>query len=126
MLGGQSSVTLRLPARPTAVAEARNAVRETCRHLPERTLDDATLLVSELVTNAIRYAGGMITVAIDCDEDHIAIAVGDHSTEQPVIRDPDDDDTNGRGLRLVDALATRWGCKPASDNEGKTIWFSLP
>lgn len=120
------SVMLRLPARPTAVARARHAVRDTCGHLPQDTVSDATLLVSELVTNAVRYAGGMITLAIDCGEDSVAVAVGDHSTAEPVIRDPDSADPHGRGMRLVDSLASRWGCRPSSDGEGKTVWFSLP
>lgn len=118
-------MTLRLPARPTAVAEARDAVRSTCRHLPDTTVGDATLLVSELVTNAVRYAGGMITVVIDCEPERVAIAVGDHSNDRPVVRNPDDADTHGRGMRLVDSLSAHWGCTPSSDGDGKTVWFSL-
>lgn len=119
-------MTLRLPARPTAVAQARHAVRDTCRHLPETTVSDATLLVSELVTNAVRHAGGMITVVIDCEPHRVAIAVGDHSPAQPVVCDPYPSDPHGRGMRLVDSVAAQWGCNPSSDGEGKTVWFSLP
>ena len=120
------SVTLRLPARPDAAAQARHAVRDTCRHLPAGTVGDATLLVSELVTNAVRHAGGIITVVIDCDDDAVAVAVGDQSTDQPVIRDPGPQEPRGRGMRLVDSLAGHWGCNPASEGEGKTVWFSIP
>ena len=122
----EPSVTLRLPARASAAAEAREAVRDTCRHLPQDTVSDAALLVSELVTNAVRYAGGIITIAIDCQDDAVAIAVGDQSADQPVIRDPYPHEPHGRGMRLVDALAGHWGCKPATEGEGKTVWFSLP
>ena len=121
-----STVTLRLPARPTAAAQARHAVRDTCRHLSEGTVSDATLLVSELVTNAVRYAGGIITVVIDCEPDRVAIAVGDDSPAQPIVCDPHPSETHGRGMRLVDSVAAQWGCRPTSEGEGKTVWFSLP
>jgi anti-sigma regulatory factor (Ser/Thr protein kinase) len=120
------SVTLRLDPRPIAAAEARLAVRDACQHLPAATLSDATLLVSELVTNAVIHAGGMITVVIDCDDDSVAIAVGDQSSAEPFVCDPDAADPCGRGMRLVNSIATRWGCNPSSDGEGKTVWFSLP
>jgi anti-sigma regulatory factor (Ser/Thr protein kinase) len=125
MSSREPSVTLRLPARPIAAAQARHAVRDSCRHLPETTVSDATLLVSELVTNAVTHAGGMLTLVIDCEPDRVAIAVADHSTALPVIRNPDSRDPHGRGLRLVDSIAADWGCKPSSDGEGKTVWFSL-
>ena len=120
------AVTLRLSARLSSVAEARHAVQDTCQHLPETTVNDATLLVSELVTNAVLHVGGMVTVVIDCEDDRVAIAVGDHSTDEPVVRTPDDHDPHGRGMRLVDSVASNWGCTPSSDGEGKTVWFSLP
>ena len=122
----EPSVTLRLPARPSVAAEAREAVRDTCRHLPQDTVSDATLLVSELVTNAVRYAGGIITIVIDCEDESVAIAVGDQCAEQPVILTPYPHEAHGRGMRLVDAVAAHWGCKPATEGEGKTVWFSLP
>ena len=126
MASHEPSVTLRLPARPSSAAQARHAVRDACRHLPDNTICDATLLVSELVTNAVRHVGGMITVVIECELDRVAIAVGDQSDDPPVLRDAHVDDTSGRGLRLVDSVAGNWGCNPASEGEGKTIWFSLP
>ena len=126
MASHASSVTLRLPARLSSVAEARHAVQDTCQHLRGDTVSDATLLVSELVTNSVLHVGGMITVAIECEEDRVAIAVGDSSTDEPVVRNPDPDDPHGRGMRLVDSVAARWGWRPATDGEGKTVWFSLP
>lgn len=120
-----TSVTLRLTARPTAAAEARRALTDACRHLTRGLVHDAALLISELVTNAVRYAGGIITVVIDCLSDCVAVAVRDDSPAPPVVRDPGPDDPSGRGLQLVDSLASKWGCQLAPGGAGKTVWFTV-
>ncbi|GAA1277315.1 hypothetical protein GCM10009677_34130 [Sphaerisporangium rubeum] len=88
-------------------------------------LDTATLLVSEIVTNAIIHSdtknGGKITLSLaDChDFIHIEVteAGGD---EYPHIRD-DEWSEGGRGLRIVQTLATRWGVR--QDPTGRTVWL---
>ena len=82
----------------------------------------AALLVSELVTNSIVHAKGAVTMRAMWDEDRLRVDVSDLGGGSPEARDPE---TSGRGLRIVDALATRWGCVRGSDGAGRATWFEL-
>jgi anti-sigma regulatory factor (Ser/Thr protein kinase) len=121
----ETSVTLRLTARPTAAAQARCALIDLSGHMTESAVSDAALLTSELVTNAVRHAGGIITIVIECLGDRVAVAVRDDSMAVPVVRRPSSNDTSGRGLQLVQSLATDWGCQMSPGGEGKTVWFTV-
>lgn len=88
-------------------------------------LDDALLLTTEVVTNAVKFSQAMITVVIECDGSSVAVAVADESAEPPQRQSPANDQLRGRGLQLVDLLATAWGWKPTSDRAGKVVWFRL-
>jgi DNA-binding NarL/FixJ family response regulator len=81
------------------------------------------LLVSELVTNALRHAEGNIEVVMRLGETSVRVEVHDDS---PVVPSPVDRGTeapSGRGLRIVEALAARWGVR--SCRKGKSVWFEL-
>jgi anti-sigma regulatory factor (Ser/Thr protein kinase) len=80
----------------------------------------ATLLVSELVTNAVIHAGGTIDLRVAITDDTLRIDVHDTSDARPHLRQPDG---GGRGLHIVDAIATNWGV--TTDGNGKTTWFEL-
>lgn len=86
--------------------------------------DDAKLIVSELVTNALRHGAGPIDVrcAISDDEEFV-MEVRDSSPELPEVEDTDLLDLSGRGLVIVEALARAWGARPAED--GKVTWAAL-
>ncbi|MFJ9338573.1 SpoIIE family protein phosphatase [Streptomyces sp. NPDC101733] len=102
------------------VAHAREAVVD---RLAAWGLDDLAfvteLVVSELVTNAIRYAGGPVGLRLLLDE-VLVCEVSDPSSTQPRLRRARDTDEGGRGLFLVAQLADRWGSRFTGD--GKTIW----
>jgi len=118
--------TVRLQPTVTAAAVARRHVRDACRgRLSPEAEEAARLLVSELVTNCVRHAHTMITLAVDVDDDSVAVAVGDDIDDEPVMQDVDAHATGGRGLRLVDALAGEWGVHQRP-NGGKIVWFRLP
>ncbi|MFB7087823.1 SpoIIE family protein phosphatase [Streptomyces sp. NPDC056296] len=108
------------PADPAAVAEARAAVQ---RKLGDWGLDDIAftteLVVSELVTNAIRYAGGPVGLRLIRDA-VLTCEVSDPSNTQPRLRRARDTDEGGRGLFLVAQLSQRWGSRYGAT--GKTIW----
>jgi anti-sigma regulatory factor (Ser/Thr protein kinase) len=123
--GATSSVTLRLAARPEAPAQARRSLVAACRGIAESLLEDAQLLVSELVGNCVRHAGGMITVVVECDSASIAVAVADESPDPPQPRAAPPDACGGRGLVLLDRLATAWGHRAGPDGIGKVVWFRL-
>jgi serine phosphatase RsbU (regulator of sigma subunit)/PAS domain-containing protein/anti-sigma regulatory factor (Ser/Thr protein kinase) len=113
-----------VPSDPAAVAEVRAAVT---RKLAEWGLDELTftteLILSELVTNAIRYGGAPIQVRMLRDRNLIC-EVYDSSSTSPHLRYATMTDEGGRGLFLVAQLADRWGTRylPA----GKVIWAEQP
>ena len=84
------------------------------------------LLTSEVVTNAVKYGppGGAISVSTQRSRDGMRVAVADHSKSLPTIRAAKPSDTGGRGIHLVDMLATDWGVEQQED-DGKVVWFSV-
>ncbi|WP_225845163.1 SpoIIE family protein phosphatase [Streptomyces sp. HPF1205] len=115
--------TWRVPDDPAAVTCAREMA---LGKLAEWGLDDLAfsteLMVSELVTNAIRYAGGPIELRLirDVRDKVLVCEVSDPSNTQPRLRQARSTDEGGRGLFLVAQLATRWGSR--YNATGKTIW----
>ena len=85
---------------------------------------DIELLASELVTNVIRHAASPFTVIVRYDGDVVRVEVGDGSRALPEARRPTLDDETGRGLLLLDALASGWGVTPTVS--GKRVWFEVP
>jgi anti-sigma regulatory factor (Ser/Thr protein kinase) len=88
-------------------------------------VDDAALLVSELVTNAVRHSEEPIRVdlAVTRGGDEVVVGAFDCSDRLPQLSDRIPDDTAGRGLRIVDDLATEWGVR--EEPNGKTVWARL-
>lgn len=120
-----TSSTLRLQPRMDAPAQARRHLDEACRELAPEVRSDAGLVLSEIVTNAVVHARTMITIAIECDESAVAVAVTDNSTGVPQLRLHGGLGEGGRGLLLVEELASAWGCDATNDGEGKVVWFRI-
>lgn len=92
----------------------------------EPLIDDATLIVSELVTNAIQHAASaQITFTMTVRGNYLHIAVHDETPSRPVIRDADDDAERGRGLFLVDCLAAAHRGTWGTSDDGTTTWCRL-
>lgn len=117
---GDSVAQWRFPPDPAAVAEAREVAvaRLTDWGLHENVFA-TELVVSELVTNAVRYARGDIVLRLVRDR-VLVCEVSDSSESQPRLRRAHNDDEGGRGLFLVAQVTTRWGSR--YDASGKTIW----
>jgi anti-sigma regulatory factor (Ser/Thr protein kinase) len=116
---------LRLPAEPTAAAVARAILEAVGSDLPEPILLDAKLLTTEVVTNAIRHAGGTQVVIVRVRRNRL---VRVEVVDQGPMFDPQPQTTStragsGQGLMLVDAVANAWGVEP--DEAGKKVWFEL-
>lgn len=125
------------PAEPDAVGSARHAVRDALRawDLLDTVGDVTVLLVSELVTNSLRYASGPIGVrlvrpAAEGADAYppdarpvLVVEVSDPLPDPPLERVADADDEGGRGLQLVACSARRWGTRRG--RTGKTVWFEL-
>ncbi len=117
---------LTLPVDDRAPGMARKFLREmSCRTHHARVMDEAELLVSELVTNAVVHGAPPVTVSVECDgTEGLRVAVTDGSSRSPVPRVADPDDESGRGIYLVDVISERWGVAPGG-GEGKAVWFTL-
>jgi anti-sigma regulatory factor (Ser/Thr protein kinase) len=101
-------------------------LRQVCAAFAGHLLYDAEVLTSEIVSNVVKHVGGMLTVAIQCDERNVAVAVADESPARPLQRRrPAGDDIGGRGMQIVHRLAAEWGCHPVSEGEGKVVWFRV-
>ncbi|GAA2319125.1 MULTISPECIES: ATP-binding protein [Streptomyces] len=115
-----------LPSEPSSVPTARRlALAQLSAWTLHDFADDAELLVSELVTNALRHAGGPIRLTLSlCSADRaFRCEVADEDPGQPRVRRACGDDEGGRGLHLLDLLSRCWGstCTAA----GKVVWFEL-
>jgi anti-sigma regulatory factor (Ser/Thr protein kinase) len=124
-------------AIPTAAGDARAFTISVLDAwgLPH-LIETAELLVSELITNSIKHAGGLIypfgepvgdvpPVILSVSRfDALLVQVWDASSEPAVHRTAADDDIDGRGLDLVDALAKEWGCD-VLETGGKVVWFAI-
>ncbi len=83
------------------------------------------LLVSELVTNAVRHAATPFEIVVDVQDPAVRVAViDDDVAHPPQVRQPRPDDTNGRGLLIVDQLSAGWGSNEV-DDRSKAVWFTL-
>lgn len=112
------------PADPATVADARAAAAGKLAEWGLAPLDFAVeLIVSELVTNAVRYAGGPIGLRLIHADTVLFCEVSDPSNTQPRLRRASDNDEGGRGLFLVAQLSSRWGSRYRQS--GKTIWAEL-
>ena len=112
-----------LSADTQSVCAARTLVREELgRWGTAGLVDDCCLIVSELVTNAIRHGGTAFALRLGSDGRWVYGEVFDAGDGLPCEVPDDLDATGGRGLVIVGALSDDWGVVPA-DGGGKTVWF---
>lgn len=114
-----------LPHSPAAPIMARAVVREACEvwGLP-RTIDDALLVVSELVENAVRHAHSESVLRVELRPSGLSLSVRDNDPSPPVLESPGPEVPGHRGVQLVDRVSVAWGCAPSSDG-GKIVWAVL-
>lgn len=124
---------LDLAVLPTAAASARKHARAVALRFGLPGLADATeLIVSEIVTNAVRAASDLqadslaipiVRLWLASDLHGLLISLWDGSSQMPVRQNASPDDELGRGLMLVDFLASEWGAYPEA--EGKVVWVTI-
>jgi anti-sigma regulatory factor (Ser/Thr protein kinase) len=120
-----TAVSALLPAQPISVREGRRFLRRTLQDWHCETLTDtACLLASELLSNSVRHACDPLRLRLRRTRDELHIEVCDGSPVLPRARTAAPDEESGRGLALLDQLASTWGTLLAE--EGKAVWFSLP
>jgi anti-sigma regulatory factor (Ser/Thr protein kinase) len=111
---------------PASVAEARGWLDRllAAKGISAPVRSDAVLIVSELVTNALRHGLGEITVRSGVgDASTVDVAVTDGGSDLPEMVTVRADRVGGVGLHIVDRLATKWGVAPFPG--GKTVWATL-
>lgn len=120
----------RLPARRRRIAGDVGTVRDA-RHLVADALadalddlrDTAVLLADEIVTNAVLHGGGRFCLQVDAAPHVIRVEVTDDDPTEPRVLHASDEHEHGRGLAIVDTLATRWGTEHLGSH--KVVWFEL-
>lgn len=128
MLSGLMSPSTRstLARGPHAPAAARRLLSRARLGVPGCLADQVELVVSELVTNAVVHGQGDIGLYIAADERVVRIEVSDSGPFAPRLASHQGQhDQSGRGLRIVQALASAWGVEPGEHNGGKTVWCEL-
>ncbi|WP_107460988.1 ATP-binding protein [Streptomyces sp. MA5143a] len=122
---------LGLPAVPASAGEARRTVRELLEEwgVTPDLREDALLITSELVTNALTHTTSeWIVCRLHLTGQRLRIEVEDQNRghAQPARRRPGPDDQNGRGLMLVGMLSSDWGVGEAPQRSGRVVWAELP
>lgn len=120
-----TTVRLELTHRPASVGRARAFVRRMCADvgLPPELCETAALLTSETVTNSLLHGRSDARLAVTADEAGLLVEVGDDDVRQPHRRSENAEALSGRGLAIVEDLASEWGSYGTS--LGKVVWFRL-
>ena len=120
--------TLQLPHDPGSIPRARRELERLSGDLDELTMRNTKLLVSELVTNAVRHVpaddGDEIEIVVDRGDGHVRIEVADRGpgfVPEPRA-DVDQNATSGWGLHILAKLAARWGVEV---DDGSRVWFDI-
>jgi anti-sigma regulatory factor (Ser/Thr protein kinase)/ABC-type transporter Mla MlaB component len=109
---------------PQGPRQARRAVAECAARLGlDEVSDDLLLLVSEMVTNAVRHGAPPVRLEVLADDDVVRVTVGDGDPGLPRPREVDEEAEGGRGMVLVELLASEHGVR--SQPPGKTVWASV-
>jgi len=127
LFGNPTEREVQLPSRPESAATARRLAQiVVLRHwgLTPKMTEDAVLLVSELVGNAVRHTGARVFgLHMRRRRGWIRVEVRDPSRGLPCLMPVQEMDISGRGLMLVDKLSDRWGVDLLP--RGKTTWFEM-
>ncbi|WP_089106990.1 ATP-binding SpoIIE family protein phosphatase [Streptomyces hyaluromycini] len=121
----RDTATWHLPARADTPARARSLAAPLLRrwHTGEQARDSTLLVISELVTNAVRFGTGPVTVRLVRAGSLLTCEVGDTGNGRPRLHRGDLLDDTGRGLHVVHKLTTRWGVRWT--DTGKAVWAEL-
>ena len=123
-----SSCESRYPPVTASIAAARHWVRDCAEGFggpvhQNRMIQTAELLVSELITNAIRHGAGPPLVRLSWNGRLLRLAVSDDGDRWPCLRATKNTEPGGFGMQLLERLAHRWGVTPR--HPGKTVWAEL-
>ncbi len=122
--GSARRVVRTLPAQPMSVPLARSwAEGWLDAHVEPEHHDDVLLVVSELMTNAVRQGDGAVRTTLQAEDRGVRVEVFDRGHRMPRLTDTELDATGGRGLLMIEAVCAEWGV--GEELEGKTVWARL-
>jgi anti-sigma regulatory factor (Ser/Thr protein kinase) len=114
-------LSMTLTSDPLAPRRARRAIED--RFAAQPRAEELLLCVSEVVTNAVLHAGSPQHMRVSQAGTTVLVEVADADERAPVLSGHDPHATSGRGLRILDQLAARWGSRPTDG--GKSVWFEF-
>jgi anti-sigma regulatory factor (Ser/Thr protein kinase) len=120
--GGETMI-IHLDRDLAMIRVARQALRRWLEERSRANPEDAMLVLSELVTNAMVHARAGCTIEVQHHDDVVRLEVRDPSAAPPTMRTAHPHNIGGRGLRLVAAVAQAWGWEPTAG--GKRVWAHL-
>lgn len=91
--------------------------------IDDGVIEDASLLTTELLSNAVRHGAGAVKLRIEVDHGVVEVRVHDDGGEVPAVHHADPTSTGGRGLWIVECVADEWGSD--AEEPGKSVWFRL-
>lgn len=118
-------VAITLTRDPQQVRQARHHVAGACHAFDDDFVHTATLLTSELVTNAVEHGAELVELLVASISAGVRVDVVDGRPGPPRSSLPEAASERGRGLLIVDALATDWGIDLLPEGGGKSVWFVL-
>lgn len=113
-----------LPPNDYSAARGRRFVRDalvSCA-LPE-LVDTAVLLASELITNAVLHGRSEVELTVEVNRAGVKVSTADLNSRMPVMQSADEFALDGRGIAIVNLMASQWGVTATED--GKVVWFCL-
>jgi serine/threonine-protein kinase RsbW len=114
---------LRMAGDASSLRAARHMVADVLAEAPADVTDAAVLLAGEILTNAVVHGGGWFLLHVDADPDRIYVEVADSTPGCPTVLHPSSDREHGRGMAIVDAIASAWGTEQRGSH--KAVWFEL-
>jgi anti-sigma regulatory factor (Ser/Thr protein kinase) len=108
-----------------AVTQARHFAVEALQGIDAEAREAIAVMVSELATNAVRYAETPFSVRIITEAAVVRIEITDRGPGLPRLQHPAPTELSGRGLRIVESLADSWGIDQDPARPGKTVWFEV-
>jgi anti-sigma regulatory factor (Ser/Thr protein kinase) len=125
--GQTASRRLRMAGDVASIRAARRLVEDALQAcspvIPTDRKDTAVLIAGEIVTNAVVHGGGWFLLHVDARPDRLRVEVTDSSPGQPRILTMTGEREHGRGMAIVDAIATAWGTEHLGTH--KVVWFEL-
>jgi len=117
----------KVPHRVDSVPAARSFLAKLLRgwDVADQVIDDASLLATELMSNAVEHGLGVVHLEIAVHDGLLRIGVHDNAVELPVVGDATETSFDGRGIWLVQSIARDWGSDTSGEEPGKTVWFEL-